>query len=163
MYLIYSLSVNTIMRVNLISCINKFRFSELIYAFLVRMSIFVYPQKETPDIAAALGRDNHDYELAHSDCCRAVRMWIHVLPGQSETGLRVGSRWVVHGICGGIGPKYDSAGESRQDHSYRNSLSCVDGYRGYRYGAHRHFSFQRTGKLLAAVLYIHFDCVRNRA
>ena len=36
----------------------------------MRMSIFAYPQKETPGIAAALGRDNQDYELAHSDCCR---------------------------------------------------------------------------------------------
>ena len=27
------------------------------------MTIFVHPQKETPGIAAALGRDNKDYEL----------------------------------------------------------------------------------------------------
>ena len=37
-----------------------------------KIAIFVHPQKETPGIAAALGRDNKDYELGHSDCRRAM-------------------------------------------------------------------------------------------
>ena len=55
-----------------------------------KIGIFVHPQKETPGIAAALGRDKQDYELDH---------------------------------CGGVGFEYVTAGESRKDHSYRDSLS----------------------------------------
>ena len=37
-----------------------------------------------------------------------------------------------------------------------------EGSLGHRHGADWHPGFQGTDKFLEAVLYIHFDCVRNR-
>lgn len=70
---------------------------------------------------------------------------------------------MVYGVCGGVGAKHVAAGEGRKDHSYRDSLSRMDGHRGHWHGAHRHPGIQGAREFLAAVLYFHIDCVRDRA